>query len=63
MQDNKLNTQYTNNLISTLQIIFNHETFQTLTTCASLDLLAIRDEHLDHATRIHFTKKKFKTLK
>jgi len=52
MQDNKLNTQHTTNLISTIQIIFNHETFQTLPICASLDLLAIRDEHSDHATRI-----------
>jgi len=52
MQDNKLSTQHTHNLISTKQIIFNYETFQTLLICASLDLLAIRDEHLDRATWI-----------
>jgi len=52
MQDNKLSIQHTSNLFSKIQIIFNHETFQTLSICASLDLLAIRDEHLDHATRI-----------
>jgi len=51
MQDNKLNTQHTSDLFSTIQIIFNHETFQTLSMCASLDLLAIRDEHLDNATQ------------
>jgi len=52
MQNNKLSTQHTNNLFSTIQIIFNHETFQTLSIRGSLDLLAIRDEHLYHATRI-----------
>jgi len=52
MQNNKLSTQHTSNLFSTIQIIFNHETFQILSICASPDLLAIRDEHLDHATRI-----------
>ena len=48
MQYNKLNIQHTSNLFSTIQIIFNHDTFQTLSICVSLDLLAIRDEHLDH---------------